>query len=186
MVDVRWSRKLVFAGMMAAGLSACAHGGKAAPQGAFTRGEPSGRAYHANILQLARSNTAYRRVLYTKDRMQIVVMSIPPGGDVGEERHERVEQILFCAGGSGRVVMGGEAAPFNQGDVVFVPPGTVHNFVNAGATPLKILTIYSPPNHIPGRVQMTKADAEADTEDEEFGRRMERATPAPGARGQRR
>lgn len=186
MVDVRWSSKLVLTGMMVSCLSACAYGGTATRQGVFTTGEPRGSAYHANILQLARSNTAYRRVLYTRERMQLVVMSIPPGSDVGEERHERVEQILFCAGGGGLAVLDGKAAPFNQGDVVFVPPGTVHNFINTGAIPLKILTIYSPPNHIPGRVQVTRADAEADTEDEEFGRRMERSVAEPGARGQRR
>lgn len=129
--------------------------------------------YHANILDLARGNDAYRRVLHTGAKMQTVVMSIPPGEDVGDERHERVEQILFCAGGAGQVVIDGVRSPFLPGDIVVVPPGTRHNFVATGEAPLKIYTIYAPPNHLPGRVQATKADAAADVEDEAFGRRVD-------------
>lgn len=126
-------------------------------------------AYLANIHALTRANTAYRRVLSTAKRMQVVVMSIPPDGDVGEERHERVEQILVAVEGEGTVIVNGVASPFRTGDMVFLRPGAKHNFINTGKTPLKLFTIYSPPNHLPGRVHATKADAQADVEDEAFG-----------------
>lgn len=134
---------------------------------------PAPGAHHVNILEMARTNDAYRRVIATGTLTQTVVMSIPPGGDIGEEKHGRVEQILFCAEGTGQAVINGVASPFRPGDVVVIPPGTRHNFLNTGAEPLKIYTIYAPPNHIPGRVQMTKADAEADEEDNAFGARVE-------------
>jgi mannose-6-phosphate isomerase-like protein (cupin superfamily) len=130
-------------------------------------------AYHANIVDLARGNDAYRRVLFTGAQTQTVLMSIPPGTDVGEESHARVEQILFSAGGAGEAVVDGVRSPFLPGDVVVVPPGTHHDFFATGEAPLKIYTIYAPPNHLPGRVQATKADAEADVEDEAFGRKVE-------------
>jgi len=130
-------------------------------------------AYQANILEMTHRNDAFRRVLFTGARTQMVVMSIPPGGDIGEETHGRVEQILFCASGSGQVVLDGKRSPFGPGDVVVVTPGTRHNFLNTGTAPLEIYTIYAPPNHLHGRVQATKADAEADVEDQALGRRVE-------------
>jgi mannose-6-phosphate isomerase-like protein (cupin superfamily) len=148
-------------------LAACARGDAPAPV------RPSLDVYHANILELARANDAYRRVVFTGAKTQLVVMSIPPGGDVGQESHEFVEQFLFCAGGVGQVLIDGKSSPFRPGDVVVVPPGTRHNFLNTGAAPLQIYTIYAPPNHLPGRVHATKADAEADVEDHEFGHRVE-------------
>lgn len=131
------------------------------------------RPYSVNILEAARSNDAFRRVLYTGPQTQTVVMSIPPGGDVGEESHKRVEQTLLCVEGSGTAVINGVKLPFRPGDLVVVPPGSVHNFINTGDTPLKIYTFYAPPNHLPGRVQLTKAAAEADKEDEAYGRAVE-------------
>ncbi|MDI1447988.1 cupin domain-containing protein [Polyangium sp. 6x1] len=131
---------------------------------------PRARAtFHANIDALTRQNQAYRRVLFTAKRMQVVAMSIPPGGDIGEEQHKHVEQVLFLVEGEGKVVVNGVASPFRPGDVVLVTPGVRHNFINTGKTPLKLYTLYAPPNHIPGRVQQTKANAEADREDEAFG-----------------
>lgn len=131
------------------------------------------RPYYVNILEAARSNDAYRRVLHTGLRTQTVVMSIPPGGDVGEETHKRVEQTLLCVEGSGTALLNGVKTPFRPGDLVVVPPGSVHNFINTGDTPLKIYTFYAPPNHLPGRVQLTKAAAEADEADNAFGRAVE-------------
>jgi mannose-6-phosphate isomerase-like protein (cupin superfamily) len=131
------------------------------------------RPYYVNILEAARANDAYRRVLHTGPLTQTVVMSIPPGGDIGEESHKRVEQTLLCVEGSGTTVINGVAAPFRPGDLVVVPPGSVHDFINTGDAPLKIYTFYAPPNHLPGRVQLTKAAAEADEADNAFGRAVE-------------
>ncbi|WP_437719476.1 cupin domain-containing protein [Sorangium sp. So ce448] len=170
MFDAQGTRSILVAGLMVVGLTACAHRQAASPPAVPAT---SGSIYHADILKAARSNTAYRRVVFTGATMQIVLMSIPPGGDIGEEEHRRVEQILFCAEGTGRAVIRGVDTPFRQGDVVFVASGVRHNFVNDGSTPLKIYTIYSPPNHLHGRVQQTKADAEADIENQEFNRRVD-------------
>ena len=96
-------------------------------------------------------------------------MSIPPKGEIGEETHKHVEQTLFFLEGEGKAYINGEEKAIVAGDVVVVTPGTRHNFVNTGTSDLKVYTVYAPPNHINGRVHTTKADADADTADEEFG-----------------
>lgn len=131
------------------------------------------RPYKANVLKLARENADFRRVLFTGARSQLVAMSIPVEEDIGEEAHERVEQIIVVVSGTGRSVLGGVESPVGPGDVIVITPGTEHDLVNTGADPLKLYTIYTPPNHIDGRVHATKKDAERDVADEEFGRRVE-------------
>ena len=96
-------------------------------------------------------------------------MSIPPGTDVGEEVHKYAEQTLFFLSGTGEGELNGSKFPIGPGDVVVVVPGTDHNFWNTGTEPMKIYTVYAPPNHIDGRVHVTKADADADTADEAVG-----------------
>ena len=129
--------------------------------------------YHANVAQLARDNDAFRRVLYTGDKSQLVVMSIPPGEDIGQEAHARVEQTIVCVSGSGRLSLNGVESSFGPGDVVVVTPGTRHDVRNVGSGPLKLYTVYVPPNHIDQRLQATKADAQADRDDEAFGERVQ-------------
>ncbi len=150
---------LVAAAVLGAGL-AHARGGGASP-------------YHANVAQLARDNDNYRRVLFTGDKSQLVVMSIAPGDDIGQETHARVEQTIVCVSGSGRLSLNGVESGFGPGDVVVITPGARHDVRNVGSAPLKLYTIYVPPNHLDQRVQATKADAQADHEDEAFGRRVE-------------
>lgn len=125
-------------------------------------------SFRINIVEAAASNEFFRRVLFTGAKSQLVVMSIPPGGEVGEETHEHVEQTLYFQSGKGEGMLNGETFPVGTGDVVVVTPGTRHNFKNAGDMPLKIATVYAPPNHIDGRIHKTKADADADVEDEAF------------------
>lgn len=126
-------------------------------------------SYQTNIIEDTKQNENFRRVLFTGARSQLVVMHIPPGGEIGEETHAHVEQSLFFLSGSGKSILDGVEAPIMAGDVVVVTPGTKHNFMNTGTEPLKVYTIYAPPNHIDGRVHATKADADADTADESFG-----------------
>jgi len=125
--------------------------------------------YQTNIVRATEENQDFRHVLFTGARSQLVVMSIPPGGEVGEESHENVEQTLFFQSGTGEAILDGQTTPIVPGDIVVVTPGTQHNFKNTGDIPMKIWTLYAPPNHIDGRVQRTKADADADTADEAFG-----------------
>lgn len=125
--------------------------------------------YKVNITQAVMENTEFRRVLFTGEKMQLVVMNIPPGGEVGEETHTHVEQLFLFQSGAGEVTLDGVKSLVGPGDVVIVTPGIKHNFVNTGLEPLKIITTYAPPNHIDGRIHHTKADADADDADEAFG-----------------
>ncbi len=126
-------------------------------------------SYHGNIAKEASSNENFRKVIFTGPKSQLVVMSIPPGGEIGEETHEHVEQSLFFISGVGTAFLNGEGYPVGAGDTVVVTPGTKHNFKNGGNAPLKLYTVYAPPNHIDGRIHATKEDADRDVEDEAFG-----------------
>jgi len=126
-------------------------------------------SFRTNIVTETAANENFRRVLFTGKKSQLVVMSIPPGGEIGEETHEHVEQTLYFQTGTGEGMLNGETFPIAGGDVVVVTPGTRHNFKNTGSELLKVATVYAPPNHIDGRIHKTKADADADTEDEAFG-----------------
>jgi mannose-6-phosphate isomerase-like protein (cupin superfamily) len=126
-------------------------------------------SYHANIIKDTQENENFRRVLFTGPKSQLVVMSIPPGGEVGEETHKYTEQTLFFLSGMGEGDLDGKKFQVGPGDVVVVTAGTKHNFRNTGTQALKIYTVYAPPNHIDGRVHLTKAEADADTADEAVG-----------------
>jgi mannose-6-phosphate isomerase-like protein (cupin superfamily) len=126
-------------------------------------------SYQTNIIKEVNENTFFRKVLNTGSKSQLVVMEIPVGGDIGEEVHAHVEQMLINISGTGKVVCDGVEHDFVQGDVVTINPGEKHNFVNTGTEPLKLYTIYVPANHIDGRIHKTKEEAMADIEDEPFG-----------------
>lgn len=126
-------------------------------------------SYQNNIIKDTEENVNFRRVLFTGKNSQLVVMSIPPGGEVGKETHKFTEQTLFFLSGTGEGELDGKKFPIVPGYVVVVVPGTEHNFRNTGTEDLKIYTVYAPPNHIDGRVHRTKADADADMADEAIG-----------------
>ncbi len=126
-------------------------------------------SYFTHLLDQTQANPNFRTVLFTGPKSQLVLMNIPAGGEIGEETHAHVEQTLFFISGKGEAVLNGEAQPLSAGDVVVVTPGVRHNFRNTGSEPLKLYTVYVPPNHIEGRIHVTKADADADAEDEAFG-----------------
>jgi mannose-6-phosphate isomerase-like protein (cupin superfamily) len=123
-------------------------------------------AYHSDLFGQARANEDFRRVLATTKHLQLVVMTIPPGGEIGSEVHHGIDQVLIAVEGSGTSVLAGVRKPFAEGDVVVVPEGTEHNFVNTGAGPLRVVTVYGPPDHAPDTVHHTKADADRDEHDE--------------------
>jgi len=126
-------------------------------------------SYHTNIIESTKKNTYFRQVLFTGKNSQLVVMSIPPGGEVGAETHKYTEQTLFFLSGTGVGELDGKKFPIGPGDVTVVVPGTEHNFINTGKEDLKIYTVYAPPNHIDGRIHKTKTEADADTADEAVG-----------------
>ena len=113
-----------------------------------------------DILEKALKNTYFRQVLETGKHTQIVVMSIPPGGEIGEEVHSGTDQVLYLIEGQGRAILNGEEKIYKGGDIVLVNDGTRHNFTNDGSSDLKIITMYSPPHHPAGTIHKTKEEAE--------------------------
>lgn len=162
--------KLVFASVVLVGIGySISLFPLAKPTAVHLQKSPTPMSYHTNIATATQENTDFRHVLFTGTKSQLVIMNIPPGGEVGEETHTYTEQTLFFLSGTGEAVLNGDAFPIGAGDVVVVTPGTKHNFKNTGTQDLKIYTVYAPPNHIDGRVQHTKAEADADTADEAVG-----------------
>ena len=114
-----------------------------------------------DILQEARTNEAFRREILTGEHEQVVVMTIPPGSEIGDEVHPDTDQVLTFVDGTGEARLDGETTAVEPNDLVFVRAGTRHNFVNTGDRPLRLITIYAPPEHEPGTVHQTKEEADA-------------------------
>jgi mannose-6-phosphate isomerase-like protein (cupin superfamily) len=122
-------------------------------------------ALNIDIVAAAKANTFFRQVLSTGPNAQIVVMSIPPGGEIGEEVHDHVDQVLAFVAGEGTAVLEGEESAVGPDRVVHVPAGLRHNVVNRGPVDLRLYTVYAPPQHVPGTIHRTKAEADADEAD---------------------
>jgi mannose-6-phosphate isomerase-like protein (cupin superfamily) len=113
------------------------------------------------IMAAARSNDAFRRVALTGDHLQVVLMTIPPGGEIGEEVHPDTDQALLFVDGAGETRLNGTTSAVRPNDLVLVRAGMRHNFVNTGREPLRLITFYAPPHHQPGTVHRTKEEADA-------------------------
>ena len=116
--------------------------------------------YITNIEKDTLNNSDFRRVLYTAPHSQLVLMTLQPGEEIGEEVHEHVDQFFRIEEGMGKVILNGEETKIVDGSAVVVPAGTLHNVINIGDTPLKLYTIYSPANHPDGTIHHTKAEAD--------------------------
>ena len=116
---------------------------------------------HYTIATVAERSADFRRVLWTGTHSQLVIMTIPVGGEIGEETHDGVDQILSFVSGTGEAIVGGEKKEVAQGDLVVVPAGKKHNFLNTGPNPLILYTVYGPPEHADGAVHKTKEEADA-------------------------
>ncbi len=121
------------------------------------------QGYVANIEEATLSNTDFRRVLYTGKNSQLVLMCLQPGQEIGEEVHE-LDQFLRIEAGEGKAILDGVEHALADGSAIVVPQGARHNVVNTGAGPLKLYSIYSPPNHKDSTVHPTKQDADAQEE----------------------
>jgi len=121
------------------------------------------KGYVQDIEAIATVNEDFRRVLYTAQHCQLVVMALKPLEDIGAEVH-KLDQFFRVDQGCGEAVLDGVRTAIQAGYAVVVPAGTRHNIINTGSEPLKLYTIYAPPNHRDGVVHHTRADAEADTE----------------------
>jgi mannose-6-phosphate isomerase-like protein (cupin superfamily) len=132
-----------------------------------------------DIESLTAENEAFRHVLYTAKHCQLVLMAIPPDGEIGTEVHT-LDQFFRVEGGVGEAVLDGVRTPIAAGFAVLVPAGTEHNIVNTGRDPMKLYTLYAPPNHQDGVVHATRAAAEAD--DEHFDGKTTEHRPSPARR----
>jgi len=116
------------------------------------------KGYVGNIETLTEDNDDYRRVVYTGRNLQLVLMALQPGEEIGEEVHETHDQFLRLEAGAGEVVIDGQRTEIVADDAILVPAGARHNVINTGSEPLKLYTLYGPPEHRDGVVQPTKAD----------------------------
>lgn len=121
--------------------------------------------FEGNIEKLTLQNSNFRKVVYTAKHSQLVLMSLKPGEEIGEEIHEDGDQFFRIEKGHGRVVIDGVAHEITDGSAVIVPAGAKHNVINTSATEdLKLYTIYSPPHHKDGTIHVTREEATADSE----------------------
>lgn len=119
------------------------------------------KGYHNNIEKETLLNASFRKVLYTSHHLQLVLMSLNPGEDIGEEIHHDNDQFFRFESGTGKCVIDGNEYPVKDGDVIIVPAGAKHNIINTGSfTELKMYTIYAPPHHKDGIIRDTKEEAE--------------------------
>ncbi len=113
--------------------------------------------FNKNIFELAGQNTFFRKELVTGEYSQVVLMSIPVGGEIGMERH-KVDQTLVFVQGHGQAIINGEVSEVYPQSLVFVPAGAEHNFKNSGTDELKLFTVYAPPQHESGTIEETKSE----------------------------
>lgn len=122
------------------------------------------KGYVINIEKATIENNYFRKVLYTAKNMQLVLMNLKPGEDIGEEIHQ-LDQFIRIESGEGKAILNGIVHLISDGFSIIVPAGTKHNLINTSSSkPLKIYTLYAPPNHHDGTTHKTKADGEKDEE----------------------
>jgi mannose-6-phosphate isomerase-like protein (cupin superfamily) len=121
------------------------------------------KGFVQDIESLAGKNEDFRRVVYTAKNCQLVLMSLKPREEIGAEVH-KLDQFFRVEKGTGEAVLDGIKTAIREGFAVLVPAGTKHNIINTGIFPLKLYTLYAPPNHRDEVVHHTRADAEADNE----------------------
>ncbi|OPY62455.1 MAG: Cupin domain protein [Syntrophorhabdaceae bacterium PtaU1.Bin034] len=118
------------------------------------------KGYVIDIEKATEENTFFRKVLFTAPNSQLVVMSLKPGEEIGTEVHE-LDQFIRIEEGNGRAVLDGVEHAIEDDWAVVIPAGTTHNIINTGSEPMKLYTIYSPPEHPEGTIHKTKEEAMA-------------------------
>lgn len=113
--------------------------------------------FNENIMELAKKNEFFRKVLVTGQHSQVVLMSIPVGQEIGQEVH-KVDQTLVFVQGNGQAIINGNVSNVSTNHLVFVPAGAQHNFKNTGSQDLKLFTIYAPAQHKPGTITEYKSE----------------------------
>ena len=118
------------------------------------------KGFVGDIEDQAEGNSDFRRVIYTGKNIQLVLMSLKPGEDIGEEVHKDRDQFFRIEKGKGDVLIDGKRSKIKGDDAVLVPAGARHNIINTGEKPLRLYTLYGPPEHRDGTVHATKSDAQ--------------------------
>jgi len=121
------------------------------------------KGFVKNIEEISVKNEYFRQVLYTAKNCQLVIMALKPGEDIGMEVH-KLDQFFRVEEGNGVAILDGVRTEISAGFAVLVPAGTNHNIINTGTDPLKLYTLYAPPNHRDGVVHRTRAEADVDNE----------------------
>jgi mannose-6-phosphate isomerase-like protein (cupin superfamily) len=121
------------------------------------------KGFVQDIEDIAIKNDKFRRVLYTAKHCQLVVMALKPQEEIGAEVHT-LDQFFRVEAGTGQAILDGVTTPIRAGFAIVVPAGAKHNIINTGSVPLRLYTLYAPPNHRDGVVHQTRDDAEADSE----------------------
>ncbi len=122
------------------------------------------KGFVGDIENRAVHNRDFRRVIYTGPKMQLVLMALEAGEEIGEEVHRDTDQFFRVEEGTGEVVIDGHRTPIESGTAMVIPTGARHNVRNTGREPMKLYTVYAPPHHEDGTVQRTKAEAASSTE----------------------
>ena len=125
------------------------------------------KGFVENIDDITVENRSFRHVLYTGAHLQLVVMSLKEGQDIGDEVHTDRDQFFRIEKGKGKIVIDGKTHKIKAEDAIVVPAGARHNLINTGKKALKLYTLYGPPNHLDQLVQATKSEATAS--EEKFG-----------------
>jgi mannose-6-phosphate isomerase-like protein (cupin superfamily) len=126
------------------------------------------KGYVDNIEKATIENEDFRRVLYTGEHLQLVLMTLQPGEEIGEEVHDDRDQFFRFEEGRGEVRINGTANPIEDDYAVIVPAGARHNVVNTGEAPLRFYTLYGPPEHKDRTVHQDKAQAERDHDNDHW------------------
>jgi len=122
------------------------------------------KGFLGDIEELTEQNGDYRRVLYTGKQLQLVLMSLAPGEEIGEEVHEKGDQFFQVEKGKGEVLIDGKRTKIKGDDAFIIPAGARHNVINTDHKPLRLYTLYSPPQHRDDFIAAAKTDAEASKE----------------------
>lgn len=128
-----------------------------------TAGRPKS-GFVGDLESMTRRNRDFRRVVYTGRNLQLVLMNLPPGGEIGEETHPETDQFFRIETGKGEIVINGVVTKLGAGSAALVPAGARHNVKNTGSQPLRLYTLYAPPQHKDGTVQRTRKQAESEEE----------------------
>jgi mannose-6-phosphate isomerase-like protein (cupin superfamily) len=124
------------------------------------------KGFHNNIEKATTGNANFRKVLYTAEHLQLVLMSLKGGEEIGEEVHEENDQFFRFESGNGKCIIDGHEYAVGDGDAIIIPAGAKHNVINVDKEKeLKMYTIYAPPHHKDGIVRKTKEEAESNEEE---------------------